>query len=39
MDNDVVMSDMEGKALMSYENSNALKSIKKIASELEILLE
>lgn len=39
MDNNVVMSDMEGKALMSYENSNALKSIKKIASELEILLE
>ena len=38
MDNDVVMSDMEGKALMSYKNSNALKSIKKIASELEILL-
>jgi len=39
MDEDVIMSDMEGKPLINYKNSIALKSIKEIASELEILLD
>jgi CO dehydrogenase maturation factor len=35
MDKDVIASDMEGKPLIEYENSSALKSIKKIAKKLE----
>lgn len=38
-DKDVVMSDMEGKSLMNYKNSMALKSIKTISNVLEDKLE
>ncbi|MBZ9571223.1 AAA family ATPase [Methanobrevibacter sp. TMH8] len=38
-DKDVTMSDMEGKPLMNYKNSSALRSIKKIASNLETMLD
>ena len=38
MDNEVIISDIDGNPLFEYKNSLALKSIKKIANELEDII-